>query len=283
MVEKPDFSKFKQLFNSESTSEHFKKSFGRAPLFIFDSVNILQQSESGMKKLLSFAKSALRNKYFRIILAGSEGWTPEYVSKHFNLFRLNSLQLPPEFTEEESYNFHKCLRKMDSEEIIKKTYSLIKGHPDEYRYFARLADNYPDPLSEGNYFKIINRMLITISRDFLKSSINFVKIYENMIKDLKKEPSKILSSIKLMNLLINNKGPLPVITVEKLIDDEIMSENVFKKYSIDSEEDLIDFQTNLHRVFASKNMGYFNGTSYKVKWTFEQFKDSLKKNYAFEI
>ena len=172
---------------------------------------------------------------------------------------------------------------MDSEEIIKKTYSLIKGHPDEYRYFARLADNYPDPLSEGNYFKIINRMLITISRDFLKSSINFVKIYENMIKDLKKEPSKILSSIKLMNLLINNKGPLPVITVEKLIDDEIMSENVFKKYSIDSEEDLIDFQTNLHRVFASKNMGYFNGTSYKVKWTFEQFKDSLKKNYAFEI
>ena len=175
-MERPNFAKFQRLFNSKSISEYFKKTFGRAPVFIFDSVNILQQSESGMKKLLSFAKSALRNKYFRIILAGSEGWTPEYVSKHFNPFRLNSLQLLSEFTEEESYNFHKCLRKMDSEEIIKKTYSLIKGHPDEYSHFARLADIYPDLLSEDNYVKIINRMLITISRDFENSSINFVKI-----------------------------------------------------------------------------------------------------------
>ena len=104
-----------------------------------------------------------------------------------------------------------------------------------------------------------------------------------MINDLNQEPSKILSSIKVMNLLINNNGPLPVIKVGWLIDNKILSGNIFKKYSIDSEEDLIDFQTNLHRVFASKNMGYFNGTSYKVKWTFELFKDSLKKNYAFEI
>ena len=104
-----------------------------------------------------------------------------------------------------------------------------------------------------------------------------------MIEDLKQEPPKILASIKLMNLLINNKGPLPDTDFEELIDNEIMSGNIFKKYSIYPKMHLIDFQTNLHRVYASINMGYFNGTSYEVKWTFKQFKDSLKKNYDFEI
>ena len=169
-MERPNFAKFQRLFNSKSTSEYFKKTFGRAPVFIFDNVNILQKSESGMEELLEFARLSSGNNYFRVILAGSEGWTPEYVSKNFNPFRLNSLQLLSEFTEEESYNFHKCLRKMDSEEIIKKTYSLIKGHPDEYRYFASLADIYPDPLSEDNYVKIINNLLGAIRTDFEKSS-----------------------------------------------------------------------------------------------------------------
>ena len=149
---------------------YFKKNFGRAPVFIFDNVNILQKSESGMEELLYFAKSSLTSNYFHVILAGSEGWTPEYVSKHFNPFRLNSLQLLSEFTEEESYNFHKCLRKMDSEEIIEKTYSFIKGHPDQYRFFAGIADIYPDPLSEVNYVKIINNLLGAIRTDFEKSS-----------------------------------------------------------------------------------------------------------------
>ena len=45
---------------------------------------------------------------------------------------------------------------MDSEEIIKKTYSLIKGHPDQYRFFAKVANAYPDPLSEDDYVEIIN-------------------------------------------------------------------------------------------------------------------------------
>ena len=72
-MKRPDFAKFKKLFNSESTSEHFKKDFGRVPLFIFDNVNILRQSKSGMKKLLNFAKSSLGNNYFHIILSGSEG------------------------------------------------------------------------------------------------------------------------------------------------------------------------------------------------------------------
>ena len=172
---------------------------------------------------------------------------------------------------------------MDSEEIIKKTYPLIKGHPDEYRCFASLADNYPDPLSEDDYVKIINKLLGAISIDFEKSSINFSDIYENMIEDLKQKSSKILFSIKLMNLLINNKGPLPYAKVRNLIDNEIMSGNILKKYSINLGNCLIDFQTNLHRVYASINMGYFNGTEYEVEWTFEQFKDSLKKNYGFEI
>ena len=105
------------------------------------------------------------------------------------------MQLPSEFTEEESYNFHKCLRKMDSEEIIKKTYSFIKGHPEEYRLFARLADIYPDPLSEDDYVEIINNLLGSTRTDFEKSSINFNQIYKNMIKDLKKK-SSILTSIK---------------------------------------------------------------------------------------
>ena len=86
-----------------------------------------------------------------------------------------------------------------------------------------------------------------------------------------------------MNLLINNKGPLTETEVGWLIYYEIMSGNVFKKYPIYSGMYLIDFQTNLHRICASINMGYFNGTVYKVEWTFEQFKDSLKKNYDFEI
>ena len=162
-----------------------------------------------MEELLYFAKSSLTSNYFHVILAGSEGWTPEYVSKHFNPFRLNSLQLLSEFTEEESYNFHKCLRKMDSEEIIKKTYSFIKGHPDQYLYFARHANAYPDPLSEDDYAKVISGLLGEIIIDFENSSIDFVKIYKNVIKHLKQEPSKILNSIKVMNLLINNKGPLP--------------------------------------------------------------------------
>ena len=282
MVKRPNFSKFQDLFNSESTSAYFEKSFGRTPVFIFDNINILQKSESGMEELLDFAKSSLTNNYFQVILAGSEGWTPDCVSKHFDMQRLNSLQLLSEFTEEESYNFHKCLRKMDSEEIIKKTYSLIKGHPGQYRFFARLADNYPDPLSEDNYVKIINKLLGAIRTDFEKSSINFNQIYKNMIKDLKKK-SSILTSIKWMNLLINNNGPLPETSFDELIDDEIMSGNIFKKYSNFLGNYLIDFQTNLHRVYASINMGYFNGTEYEVEWTFEQFKDSLKKNYGFEI
>ena len=86
-----------------------------------------------------------------------------------------------------------------------------------------------------------------------------------------------------MNLLINNNGPLPKTSFDELIDDEIMSGNIFKKYSNFLGNYLIDFQTNLHRVYASINMGYFNGTEYEVEWTFEQFKDSLKKNYGFEI
>ena len=86
-----------------------------------------------------------------------------------------------------------------------------------------------------------------------------------------------------MNLLINNNGPLPETSFDELIDDEIMSGNIFKKYSNFLGNYLIDFQTNLHRVYASINMGYFNGTEYEEKWTFEQFKDSLKKNYGFEI
>ena len=86
-----------------------------------------------------------------------------------------------------------------------------------------------------------------------------------------------------MNLLINNNGPLPETSFDELIDDEIISGNIFKKYSVALGKYLIDFQTNLHRVYASQNMGYFNGTSYEVEWTFEQLKDSLKKNYGFEI
>ena len=283
MVERPDFEKFKELFNSKSTSEYFKKNFGRVPLFIFDSVNMLQKSKSGMEKLLNLARLSSTSGYFHVILSGSEGWTPDYISMNLYKIRLSALQLQWEFTEEESYKFHKCLRKMDSEEIIKKTYSFIKGHPDQYLYFARHANAYPDPLSEDDYAKVISGLLGEIIIDFENSSIDFVKIYKNVIKHLKQEPSKILNSIKVMNLLINNKGPLPETEVGWLIDDEIMSGNVFKKYPIYPGKYLIDFQTNLHRVCASINMGYFNWTAYEVEWTFEQLKDSLKKNHDFEL
>ena len=193
MVERPDFEKFKELFNSKSTSEYFKKKFGRVPLFIFDSVNMLQKSKSGMEKLLNLARLSSTSGYFHVILSGSEGWTPDYISMNLYKIRLSALQLQWEFTEEESYKFHKCLRKMDSEEIIKKTYSFIKGHPDQYLYFARHANDYPDPLSEDDYVKIIKRLLGETMIDFKKASINFFKIYKNLIKGSEHELSQILA------------------------------------------------------------------------------------------
>ena len=57
--------------------------------------------------------------------------------------------------------------------------------------------------------------------------------------------------------------------------------NNFFKVIYDIGAHYIDFQTNLHRVYASQQMGFLNATSYHSENNLKDFEDSLIQNYNF--
>ena len=86
-----------------------------------------------------------------------------------------------------------------------------------------------------------------------------------------------------MLYLIENDGPLTISDDNhKLLTTGITVNNVFKLYKIES-LDYIDFQTNLHRVYASQQMGFLNTTSYHSERTWKDFENSLVQNYNFSV
>ena len=123
----PSLLEFANLFTEASVSSYFERTFGRKPVFIFDNVNILKNSPLALLQLLSFGKASMSSSAYRVIICGSEGWAPAYISVVFDNNRIRSIQMISEFTAQESYSFHKCLRPGDSDKIISDTYYFLKA------------------------------------------------------------------------------------------------------------------------------------------------------------
>ena len=124
-------------------------------------------------------------------------------------------------------------------------------------------------------------LINSVEYDYKRASIDFSLISTNSTKGWKEKGEIILNSLRLILYLIENDGPLTISDDNhKLLTTEITVNNVFKLYKIES-IDYIDFQTNLHRVYASQQMGLLNATSYHIKRTWKDFENSLVKYYKF--
>ena len=87
-----------------------------------------------------------------------------------------------EFTAQESYSFHKCLRPEDSDKIISDTYYFLKGHPEQYRSFELYAGRKQSPLSESDFITIMKVLINSVEGDFLRVSIDFALIFTNNVE-----------------------------------------------------------------------------------------------------
>ncbi|CAG9328460.1 unnamed protein product [Blepharisma stoltei] len=148
------------------------------------------------------------------------------------------------------------MRKEDSEEYVQKAYQFIKGHPLWYNLFFASVSESSGPIDEKNFVEAIIDLLDTASYNFKEISIDF----NNIVKD----DHDVLQA---MYWLIKSNGSIPISSLTKYLPGEILSGNVFK---VVYKKRFVDFQSNIHRIYASINFGLFEYPGLETK-SFEKF------------
>ncbi|CAG9328462.1 unnamed protein product [Blepharisma stoltei] len=246
------------IFKSKDISGNFIKKYNHHPIIIIDNVHLLKDIEDEQKILKLFALGSISiDPLFSVVLSSSEGWTISHILKELDLQRTNQItDIFQEFNETTSYHFHHCMRKEDSEEYVQKAYQFIKGHPLWYDMFFRSVSESSGPINEKTFLKAIKRLLNTANYNFKQMSIYF--------NNIKNDNHDVLQA---MYWLIKSNDPIPLSSLEKYLSDEILSGNIFRVFYDDQ---LVDFQSNIHRIYASMKFGLFEYPGLETK-SFEKF------------
>jgi len=210
-------------------------------------------------------------KTFHVILSGSEGWIPLVLDENYDKGRLTESHIFSEFTKDEALAFFKCLRNDKDDNIfLEKVYKDLKGHISSYLKLNALLVYY-------EYNEAIGMMIEDTGIDFLKAKINF-NLIEAKSSKLELTNEALSDFLTLMYKLIKKQGRLEIDDeTKKLMNKEINQINVFQIYREDAEK-FIDFQTNLHRLYAEQLLGYRGNTV--INWRFRLF---LEEEYHILI
>ena len=269
MSEKPNFDSIKELFSSERFIQKLNKKIGKNPTFIFDNGNLLKDDHSNktFKKIMDFMKFASDEEKFRVILSGSEGWTPTTLSQSFDPRRLSIIVLDPDFTKEEAKQFYKCYRKTD--EFFEEAYEILKGNIAALKDFFTL---FKGPETSENFNETIRTMINRMAGDFDKAKINFQDIITKS-DDLELKEIEVKKILILFNKLIKEKDRLLLNEeVKQLLPKNMITLNVLKVYE-EKGENYVDFQTHLHRAYVENELGM------KDQRKFEKIRKAIYENY----
>lgn len=272
---KPDFNEMIKFFSDEDVSKQLQSSLGKQPIFILDDVNLLKEEKSRKYFLLlvKFMKMAADTKKIHVILSGSEGWFPLIFKKEFDKKRIMKAHVFNEFTQVEALNYFKCLReKNDSIEFLESVYEALGGSSSDYTKLNGL-------LKHHNFAYRLEILIEEAGEDFHNANIRFSFIRHNR-KRLELTVDELKGTLSLMYKLIHANGRLKIDeATDSMIHESIIKMNVFKVY-LDLKEDVkyIDFQTNMHRFYAEKKLGYRGNETDKY-----DFMIYLKQEYNIEI
>lgn len=167
--------------------------------------------------------------------------------------------------------FFKCLRNnQDNYFFLERIYKDLRGHISAYLKLDALLLSY-------EYSEALGIMIKHAGTDFIKAKIDF-DLIEGISSKLELTNEALEDVLKLMYKLIINQGRLKIDKeTKKLMNKEINQINVFQVYT-EGTLDFIDFQTNLHRLYAEQLLGYRGNTV--INWRFRLF---LEEEYHILI